>query len=101
MGKKSKKAKKQKKSKKVKLFKKEIVLRLASKKDFLEVEKIEKRNGKDVKVWKIREGIPYWCINSKGEIENKNYILDENTDLEHFNILLLREQVLVTKNKNK
>lgn len=53
--------------------------------------------GKEVfkKVWKPRFGFPYWLYNSEGVIENKNYILDENTDLEDFKIYLNNEQVLI------
>lgn len=65
--------------------------------DFLELDRYEKIPGKDKKkkVWKPRVGLPYWMFNSKGEIENKNYLLTEDTDFAEFSNYLVREQILV------
>jgi hypothetical protein len=104
MGKKSKKTKekktknlKTKKVKKVKSLNHNIKLRVAKKIDFLELDKYETVPGKNKKkkVWKMIKGYPYWMFNSKGEIENNNYILDENTDLDEFNNYLVRQQILI------
>ena len=90
-------AKKKKKQKSKKnsineIFTQEIKFKIALKKDFLEVEK-RLDNGK-VK-WKPIEGIPYWLINSKGGIDNKNLIFDSDTDLQQFGIWLHHQQVLI------
>lgn len=90
MGKKKEKKKKSKK-KKVKPIIHPVKLRLGKKTDFLELDKYEGKK----KVWKPRFGLPYWMINSKGKIENKPYILDEDTDLKEFSNYLVREQILV------
>jgi hypothetical protein len=92
--KKTKKSKKEKKDKNI-LF--EIKLKIAKKKDFLEIDRYEKRNGKQIKVYKQINGMPYWLINSKGDVENKNYILNEETDLKSFSNYLVRKQVLIPK----
>ena len=90
----SKSKKKSKKVKKSKLHSKNLNLIIAKKQDFLQVIKYKG----NTKVWGIIHGVPYWMINSKGEIENRNYILDENTDLNKFAEYVLREQILITKN---
>ncbi len=61
----------------------------------MQLDKYIKKKGKDAKSWKMKHGIPYWLINSKGDIENANYILNENTDLEDFANYLNRQQVLI------
>jgi hypothetical protein len=71
----------------------ELKLKLGSKLDFVEFSHY-KENGKG-KVYKFKYGVPYWCINSKGKIENKNYRTHENMDMDHFKELLIREQVLI------
>ena len=74
----------------------EIRFKIAVKKDFLEVAK-RLSDGK-VK-WKPMEGIPYWLINSKGEVDNKNLVFDSDTDLQQFGIWLVHEQVLIPIDK--
>ena len=66
-------------------------LKIASKKDLIQIDKYL-GNGK--KKWKLLSGIPYWLINSKGEVENEPYILDENTDSEEFAEFLIREHLV-------
>jgi len=72
-----------------------ISLRKAVKKDFLEIDKYIHKGSKSVKKWKFRHGIPYWCVNKLGKIENNNYITSENTDLGDLKLLIAYEQVLV------
>lgn len=105
MSKKEKK-KKTKKAKKVKLkavkekkINHNIKLRIAKSVDFLELDRYRNKGGKKIRVWKTTFGIPYWLFNSKNEIENKNYILSENTDMEDFKIYLMNEQILVLTSK--
>ena len=86
---------KSKKAKKVKKIRHKIDLRVAVKMDFLELDKYIQKDKKKVKSWKMMKGIPYWMFNSKGVIENKNYILSDDTDLEEFGSYLLREQILI------
>lgn len=95
MSKKTKKKKSKKKGKKAKKINHKIDLRIAKMMDFLEVDQYKVKKGKNVKSWKVMNGIPYWLYNSKKEIENKNYILNENTDLEDFRDYLNREQILI------
>lgn len=83
---------KQEKSQKIKTRSLEIELRVATKEDFIELDKYLE-GGK--KKWKMRIGLPYWLINVAGEIENDPYILDENTDKGDFADWLIREQVLI------
>lgn len=87
--------KKEKKLKKAKSIKHEIKLRIAKKKDFLEVDKHYIKNGKKKTKWKLRVGVPFWMYNSKGEIENKNYIMHEDFDLDDLGIYLSKEQILI------
>tara|TARA_B100000953_G_scaffold300250_1_gene304414 strand:+ start:8296 stop:8481 length:186 start_codon:yes stop_codon:yes gene_type:complete len=47
------------------------------------------------KKWALRNGLPYWMINSKGEIENRNYILSDQTDAEEFGDYMKRGQILI------
>jgi hypothetical protein len=86
-----KKAKKEKKIK-IKTFPFEITLKLGRSADFIELDKYGADNKR---IFKPRLGKPYWMFNSKGIIENKNYILDEHTDLEDFKIYLMNEQILI------
>ena len=85
-----------KKKKVIKQPKLEIVLKLkiATMDDVLEVVgyKPGKKGGK---IKKLRKGMPYWMINSKGKIENKNYVLTEATDSQDFGVYLLKEQILI------
>ena len=96
--KKSKKAKNKKPKKekvrkvKIKTFPFEITLRLGRSTDFIELDKYGPDNKR---IFKPRLGKPYWMFNSKGDIENKNYILDEHTDLQDFKIYLIKEQILI------
>ena len=89
---KAKKSKKIKAKKEVKILDVNLKLRVGKKNDFIELDKYLE-GGK--KKWKMREGIPYWCINSKGEVENDPYILSEDTDKKQFSELLVREQILI------
>jgi len=75
-----------------------IELKLAKKMDFLRLDKYVKKGNKNVKSWKMEFGIPYWLYNSKGKIENKNYILSDSTDLTDFSDYLNRNQVLILIN---
>lgn len=70
-----------------------IQLKKAIKGDFLEVERI---NPAGKKVWKLIYGMPYWMINSKGIIENKNYRTTEATNLKSFGEYLKNEQIFIT-----
>lgn len=96
MSSKKKKPKKEKKAKS-KIFEHGIMLKIAKKQDFLEIDEYTTQDGKGRKSWKIIKGFPFWLINSKGQIENKNYILDKYTDLQTFSDWLVREQVLILK----
>lgn len=75
-----------------KKYKVKIKLRVATKKDLIVIDKYT-QGGK--KKWKLKEGIPFWLINSKGEIENKNYILSDDTDKEDLALWMLHEQLLI------
>ena len=74
----------------------EIRFKIAVKKDFLEVEK--RIHGGKIK-WKPMEGIPYWLINSKGKVDNKNLVFDRDTDLQQFGIWLHHQQILIPIDK--
>jgi hypothetical protein len=90
---KKKKPKKEKVQKvKIKTFPFEITLKLGKSTDFIELDKYGEDNKR---IFKPRLGKPYWMFNSKGVIENKNYILDEHTDLQDFKIYLMKEQILI------
>lgn len=77
-----------------KKYKVEIKLKVAQKKDLIEIDGY-KKDGK--KKWKLKTGIPFWLISSKGEIENKNYILSNETDKDDLAIWILKEQLLIPK----
>lgn len=83
-----------KKKKKVKKITHEIKLKIAIPMDLVELDGYKKGGGKK---WKPRTGFPYWMFNSKGKIENKNYILDEHTDFKELANYLSREQILILK----
>lgn len=71
----------------------ELRLRKATKKDFVEFSHL--KADKKGKVYKMKYGVPFWLINSKGEIERNNYRTHENMDVEEFKLLMIHEQVLV------
>jgi hypothetical protein len=73
-----------------------VKLKKAVRIDFMQVVGYKQSGGKK---WGALHGVPYWLINSKGIIENKNYIFDELTDLKSFSDYLVRQQVLIIKNK--
>ncbi|HET8829316.1 MAG TPA: hypothetical protein VFM79_08230 [Pelobium sp.] len=85
---------KKKKKDKRKKIKHSFDLVVAKKSDFLEFKGYKEGGGK---IWQTKTGVPYWCINSKGEIENENYIFKDTTDKETFALLLANEQILITK----
>lgn len=72
-----------------------LKLRKATKKDFVEFSHM-KKDGKG-KVYKMRFGVPFWLINSKGEIEKCNYRTHENMSMDDFKEYLAHEQVLIIK----
>lgn len=74
-----------------------IKLVKAKKVDFVELVK----QGKNKKTYKIKEGVPYWLINSKGKIEPQPYRSHAQMDSEEFSDFLMREQVLISKKKYK
>lgn len=80
----------------------EIQLKKATKKDFVkyagQVQKTDKF-GKNYMTNKYlpKYGMPYWLINSKGNVEKQNYIFTENTDTSEFGKYLIGEQVLILK----
>ncbi len=53
------------------------------------------------KVMKMSLGIPYWLINSKGEIEPKPYKTSENSDAKEIAFYLKEERLLIAKNPFK
>jgi len=58
------------------------------------------KNGGKIKGLKL--GMPYWMIKSDGEIENKNYILNETTNKVEFKDYLYRKQILIpAENENR
>lgn len=71
-----------------------LKLKVAKSKDLLELDGYKKGGAK---VWKLRNGFPFWLINSKGKIENKNYILNEDTDPADIGNWLARQQILIPK----
>lgn len=88
-----------KKKKEAKKIKHQITLKKARNEDFLELDKYITKNGKKTKKWKFRLGVPYWCVNKKGVIENNNYITEESTDLDNFRELMECNQILVLTNR--
>ena len=71
----------------------ELKLKVATSKDFIEFSHF--KADKKSRVFKMKVGHPFWCINSKGIIEEKNYCIREDMDKTEFKILLMHEQVLV------
>ena len=71
-----------------------ITLVHANKRDFLELV-----TSKPKPEYKVRLGVPYWLFNHKGEIEEKNYITNENTTFDKLKELFLREQILTIKDR--
>ena len=47
--------------------------------------------------YKVRLGVPYWLINSKGVIEHKNYITNHNTSFKQLADYFARQQILTIK----
>lgn len=86
------KKKKGKKAKKEKSIVLNLKLKKAKRNDFIQ-QVWGKKGKKNVPIY----GTPYWMFNSKGEIENKNYILTEETDMKSFKDYLMREQILTPK----
>ena len=66
-----------------------IQLQHANKLDFLDL--IKKGE------YKVRLGVPFWLINSKGVIEPKNYITNENTTFNDLKEWFDRKQILTIK----
>ena len=74
-------------------YKIELKLKVAISKDFIEFSHF--KADKKSRVFKMKIGHPFWLINSKGIIEEKNYCIKEDMDKDEFKILLMHEQVLV------
>ena len=72
-----------------------IKLRKATKKDFLELDGYTKKGKK----YKVKIGVPYWLINSKGKIEKRSYRTTNEMDMKAFGDYLMREQVYIIKAK--
>jgi|GEM_PF-2922646 len=70
-----------------------LKLKVATSKDFIEFSHF--KADKKSRVFKMKVGHPFWLINSKGIIEEKNYCIKEDMDKDEFKILLMHEQVLV------
>lgn len=70
-----------------------LKLRKATKKDFIEFSHL--KADKKGKVYKMKYGMPYWLLNSKGEIESCPYRTHENMDMQEFQIYMVHEQVLI------
>lgn len=81
------------------VHKAEILLRVGRKLDFLELEKHVIKNGEKSRKFKFIYGVPYWTIQSTGELSNKHSILTEDTNTDEFGILLAREQILIPSEK--
>lgn len=69
-----------------------IQLELAKKTDFVELVKSGKKPE-----YKIRLGVPYWLLNSKGIIEHKTYITNNNTSFKQLANYFARQQILTIK----
>jgi uncharacterized FlgJ-related protein len=70
-----------------------LKLKIAKQEDFIEFSHF--KADKKSRVFKMKLGHPFWCINSKGIIEERNYCIKEDMDKDEFKILLMHEQVLV------
>jgi hypothetical protein len=75
-------------------FKAKIKLRLATKKDFLELKGYKPEGGA---IYALRKGVPYWLLSSKGKLENKNYVTTEATDAKQIGDFIMREQIFIPK----
>jgi len=73
------------------LYKVELELEHASKKDFANVINSRKKE------YQVRLGVPFWLINSKGEIEKRNYITNESTTFSKLNEWFNSKQILTIK----
>lgn len=69
-----------------------IVLEHARKADFVELVKSGKKPE-----YKIRLGVPYWLLNSKGILEHKNYITNDTTSFKQLAEYFTRQQILTIK----
>jgi len=49
------------------------------------------------KKFKLRHGVPYWLLNSKGQLENKNYVISEHTDAKELGVYLSNKQIFIPK----
>ena len=47
--------------------------------------------------YKIRLGVPYWLLNSKGVIEHNNYITNDTTSFKQLADYFARQQILTIK----
>ena len=70
-----------------------LKLKIAKQEDFIEFSHF--KADKKSRVFKMKLGHPFWCINSKGIIEEKNYCIKEHMDKDTFRLLLSNEQILV------
>lgn len=70
-----------------------IKLKIATRDDVLEIDTV-KSNKKKVS-WKLRLRTPYWMINSRGKIENKNYVISETTNAKEFGSYIKKKQILI------
>ena len=70
-----------------------LKLKVATSKDFIQFSHF--KADKKSRVFKMKVGHPFWLINSKGIIEEKNYCIKEDMDKDEFKILLMHEQILV------
>lgn len=76
------------------LYKITLELEHANKRDFAELITSDPKPE-----YKVRIGVPYWLFNHKGEIEQKNYITNENTTFSKLNEYFSRKQILTIKKK--
>ena len=70
----------------------ELKLKIATSKDFIEFSHF--KADKKSRVFKMKVGHPFWCINSKGIIEEKNYCIKEDMDKDSFRLLFLLARLL-------
>jgi len=70
-----------------------LKLKIAKQEDFIEFSHF--KADKKSRVFKMKLGHPFWCINSKGIIEERNYCIKEYMDKDSFRLLLSNEQILV------
>ncbi|MGO1758525.1 MAG: hypothetical protein ACTHY0_02260 [Mammaliicoccus vitulinus] len=77
----------------------EIELRKATKEDFIFFSHHKKN--KQGKVYKIKNGKPYWCVNSDGEVELVPYKTSDSMDRKYFSKLIDRGQVYILKDERQ